>query len=71
MLLNLKRTRINMSKKIKVLPISDIHGQFGVFRYIANSGLEPDLITISGDLFRGYALEPQELVDEVETPQDR
>jgi len=56
---------------VKVLPISDIHGQFGVFRYITNAGIEPDLITISGDLHKGYALEPQELIDEVEMLQHK
>lgn len=55
-----------MQQKVKVLPISDIHGNFSVFNFIMNNNYSPDLITISGDIYFGHNLEPLELVQTME-----
>lgn len=49
---------------MKILPIADIHNEWGVFDYIIDE-LEGsfDVLTISGDIFEGRILYPQNFID--------
>lgn len=55
------------TKKIKILPISDIHNNWGVFDYISTKLKGTfDILTISGDIFEGRILCPQNFIDLME-----
>jgi Icc-related predicted phosphoesterase len=52
---------------MKILPISDIHNDFSIFKYITTKITQDyDVLTISGDIFEGRNTKPLEFIQVIE-----